>query len=126
MDTSAPVIDFSFAEEVAAGDSAFMEKLLSTFLRNIASLRAELDDAVGVADARRIRSASHGLKGVFQTMGASPAAEAALLVEKAEAAPPVELGPLLERLAVATQHVEVAVRHALSERFSAADRARVG
>ncbi|MFO0670916.1 MAG: Hpt domain-containing protein [Polyangiaceae bacterium] len=120
------VVDLSFAEDVAAGDHEFMETLLRTFLRNVASLRTELDGAVAAADGPRIRRVSHGLKGLFQTMGALPAAEAALSVEKSEAVTLVQLGPSLASLTDAMSRVELAVQCVVTERYSAAPRAELG
>jgi CheY-like chemotaxis protein len=78
---AAEVLDREEALQRVGGDAELLGELAELFLGSCDEQLAQLREAAARGDLEALRRGSHGLKGAVATLGAHPAAEAALRVE---------------------------------------------
>ena len=81
-ESSEDVISFDAALESTMGDETLLEELLGLFRDSARAHIMGIEQAVAAADAKRLVSEAHGLKGSAATIGAHRLSEAARVLEE--------------------------------------------
>jgi len=77
-----PAFDRAAALGRIGGDAELLAEVTAVYMEESAAMIDSLRDAVDAADPEAIRRAAHSIKGALLSIGAEPAAEAALAVER--------------------------------------------
>jgi CheY-like chemotaxis protein len=75
------VLDLARLEHNMEGDAAMMQEVIEVYLQDLPQREKEMLDALTRGDAPTLARAAHTMKGVLQTLAASPAADVAVRLE---------------------------------------------
>jgi signal transduction histidine kinase/DNA-binding response OmpR family regulator len=80
---ASPPVDVPIALRAVDGDTRLLKELVDLFAADYPQRLAEVREALGSGDARRVQQTAHGLKGALGSLGATEAANLAAKLETA-------------------------------------------
>jgi HPt (histidine-containing phosphotransfer) domain-containing protein len=80
---ASPPVDVPIALRAVDGDTLLLKELVDLFAADYPQRLAEVREALGSGDARRVQQTAHGLKGALGSLGATEAANLAAKLETA-------------------------------------------